>query len=282
MSEQVQDTLLAYLYLGHKREIFHHLLYYLMLFDPTTRNREGMNVYLIDLLNDLGELTDGTEDYLVSLLNDLWEIPSVPIEIDQTLVNQARDDLGERIDNQLLYGYIRSIPAYSGKVDIRNKLGSNFSYIFRFKPGYDGYYLPIIFTHEGYKKLDLTPDSHLVREAVDNLGKVRAGEESTTLADRTRISSKLNELYYLDYIRTWKTLISNIELKPTGKMSTQLGFLQQFYQGDHPALFDLMASIADQTQLDQDDEEDTMGDAEQLLAKQVERKVAGKVEGQGS
>nr|WP_283777888.1 type VI secretion system membrane subunit TssM [Sansalvadorimonas sp. 2012CJ34-2] len=274
LSQRMNDTLSAFVHLGDYDEIFQHLLNYMMLYDPQIRNIPELNGYIVKVLADREELPEGSEQYLAFLLNDLWKTSVDKFEPDEKLIIQAQSDLGQRLDNNLVYDFIRSHQAHTGKVDIRNRLGVNFGKTFAFRTGFDGYYLPIIFTREGYSQLDLSPDSEIIKEAVANLTKVKGMGNSVTLADRTRISGKVRELYFLDYIRNWKAIVSNIELKPGDTLSEQLTHLQQLYQGDNPALFDLIAAIADQTQLEQPEPEEKEDPTKKLIAKQAEKKVA--------
>ena len=274
LSHRMSDTLSAFVHLGDYHEIFQHLLNYMMLYDADIRNPQELNSHIIKILTDRDELPEGTEPYLTALLSDLWVTPLNQFQPDEKLIIQAQSDLGQRIDNNLVYDFIRSHPQHAGNVDIRNRLGVNFNLAFHFREGFDGYYLPTIFTREGYSQLDLTPDSPLILDAVANLVKVKGMGNNVTLADRTRISGKVRELYFLDYIRNWKSLVNNIELKSGGTLSEQLNRVQQLYLGENPALFDLVSAIADQTQLEPPEVEEEQDPTQKLVARQAERKVA--------
>ncbi|WP_281648364.1 type VI secretion system membrane subunit TssM [Parendozoicomonas sp. Alg238-R29] len=274
LAERSQDTLSAFVHLGNNEEVFHNLLHYLMLFDADIRQNQELNNYLADMLADREELPEGTEGYLFALLDDLWSTQLDNFTPDSNLIAQARSDLSQRIDNQLVYDFIRAQPEHAGKIDIRNRLGENFTSHFRFNDGFDRYYLPVIFTREGYGRLDLTSDSELIKKAVANLARVKGDNQPLSLAERNRISGKVRELYFLDYIRIWKTLISNISLVPGHGVDQQLELLESLYQGDTPALFDLIAAIADQTQLEPETEEEPSDPTKKLLAKQAEKKAA--------
>ncbi len=282
IAERMHDTLSAYIHLGDYHEVFRHLLHYLMLFDSDIRQTSDLNSYIIQMLTDRDELPEGASQYLTLLLDDLWKSTLAPLsengfQPDEQLIIQAQSELGQRIDNQLVYDYIRSQPAHAAKVDIRNLLGQNFSSNFQFREGFEGYYLPEIYTREGYNKLDLSPESEVLQKAVASLDKVNRQSGDVSLADRIRISGKVRELYFLDYIRTWKILISNIELKPGSRMPQQLDRLEQLYQGESPALFNLIAAIADQTQLVPEEPKPGSADknsAEDLVKRQAERKAA--------
>ncbi|WP_461538343.1 type VI secretion system membrane subunit TssM [Spongorhabdus nitratireducens] len=274
VAERVHDTLLAYVHLGDHHEIFRHLLHYLMLFDPEIRHNADLNSYITQILSNRGELPEGSAPYLSLLLDDIWATSLGNVEPDQQLITQARSDLGQQIDNQLIYNYIRSQPLFANKVDIRNRLGPNFSQNFRFKQGFEEYYLPYIFTREGFSQLDLTPDSPLLQEAIGSLNKVEGLMANISLADKIRASGKVRELYYLDYIRTWKTLISQIELQSGRGLLQQQERLEMLYQGQSPALFNLIAAISDQTQLAPPETDEAASRTEKLVKRQAERKAA--------
>ena len=275
LASRSHDTLAAFVHLGNNEVVFNNLLHYLMLYNPEVRQPEHLNNYLAQTLAGREELPEGTEAYLTLLLNDLWTSNLDNFEPDQKLIAQARHDLSQRIDTQLAYDFIRSQPEHSGKVDIRNQLGKNFNSHFQFADGFDGYYLPAIFTREGYQRLDLSANSELINQAVASLARVQGGDISVSLTDRTRISNKVRELYFLDYIRTWKTLTSKITLRSGHSLDEQLNLLETLYQGENPALFDLIGAIADQTQLEpEQDEEVSPNQTQQLLTKQAEKKAS--------
>ena len=282
LSESVKDTLETYVQQGDHHKTFQHLVQYMMLFDNSIRNKDELNSYIVQLLLHRGELPSESRENLVLLLNDLWALPRHDFEPDHKLVAQARDYLDQKVDNQLVYDFIRSSPEYSRKIDIRKRLGENFSANFSFKAGFEGYYLPVIFTKSGYSQLDLTPESELISQALKNLAKVKGLNRNYTLADKVRIADKVKELYFFEYIRTWKSLVNNIQLQRRSLLTDQLQQLQSLYLGDTPALFDLVTSIAHQTQLQAPDV-DSNGGTGQLAARQAERKAlnALKLKGAG-
>ena len=274
LSERVNGELDAYVQLGDYHEVFNHLLHYMMLFEGDIRNQEQLNNYLAGLLIEREELSSSSQSYLLTLMDDLWATDLHEFEPDQELVTSARNNLDQRIDNQLVYDFVRAAPVNDRRVDIRERLGRNFKRSFQFKDSFDGYYLPVMFTRDGYDRLNLTEDSELLQEAMADLVKVKGLGRELSSAEKSRIVGKVRELYFLDYIRIWKTLVNNIELKPARNLAEQLDQVQRLYQGESPALFTLIAAIADQTQLQPEETEETPDKTKKLVARQAERKAA--------
>ncbi|MRI32669.1 type VI secretion system membrane subunit TssM [Endozoicomonas sp. OPT23] len=274
LAERVNDELTAYVQLGDYHEVFSHLLHYMMLFESDIRNNDELNEYLALLLYEREELSDSSRDYLFTLLDDLWTTDLNSFEPEQELVASARSNLDQRIDNQLVYDFVKAAPANSRRVDIRKRLGSNFKDSFEFKAGFDGYYLPVMFTREGYDRLNLTEESELLQDAMADLVKVKGLGRELSAAEKSRIVGKVRELYFLDYIRIWKSLVNNIELNSEDTLAEQLDQVQRLYQGEQPALFTLISAVADQTQLQAPETAESDDPTKKLLARQAEKKAA--------
>ncbi len=274
LAERVNGELAAYVQLGDYHETFRHLLHYMQFFDADIRQQEELNIYLAQLLDEREELSGSSQDYLFTLLDDLWLTDLSRFEPEQELIASARYNLDQRIDNQLVYDFVKAAPGNSRKVDIRKRLGSNFKNSFKFKENFDGYYLPVMFTRDGYDRLNLTGDSDLLQTAMADLVKVKGLGRELSIAEKNRIVGKVRELYFLDYIRIWKTLVNSIELNSVDTLTEQLDQVQQLYQGEQPALFALISAIADQTQLQAPESDEAVDPTKKLVTRQAEKKAA--------
>jgi len=249
LAKVTESNLAAYVHLSDADGVFEHLQHYLMLHDIKLREAPALTAYLLRSLLAHEEILGQDRQPLTTLFADLWQTAAVPKEQNTELVAEARIQLDRIIDERLVYDYIRSRPALARTVDMRERLSGQFSQVFTFSEGYEGYYVPRLFTRDGYNSLDLSSDSALLKDAINRLEQVKTGKLKASYATRSRISDRVRELYFADYVRRWREFIRNIELRTAAGSAELDTLLDRLYRGETPVLYQLTALIAAQTQL---------------------------------
>ncbi len=252
---------------SHSDSLIDDLHYYLMLFEPELMDHGAFSEHIVYQASQR-ELSLYSQQKLELLLADLWESPISGIYPDKHLIDQARQALARKSDEQLIYEHIQALEDYSGRISYDLLLGGRVLEIFQVENQEQGF--PVFYTRNVYQLLDLSPTSGLVRREVDNLSMIRKGKKSAAFSEYERVSRLIRQLYFQDYIRHWQNLISNISLRPSedhGQLARQLSHL---FQGERAALYALINVIAMETSLADDPEPESQKKGEQATGLSTE------------
>ncbi|WP_084605253.1 type VI secretion system membrane subunit TssM [Psychromonas aquimarina] len=215
---QIEDLLSSELYvyvnLGNPSKVFELLRYYQMLFEPQRLDQDEMVSYLVDTLNDQGELSADSINQLSFLMADLFnsDYANVLKENDD-LIAVAVQHLEGLSPERLIYARIKVMPEYRNRVDVRRQLGEKFSSMFSFKSGFHGYLLPELYTRQGHADIDLSLKSPLLKKQLNEFKSIQGDMSGASTAELAELSKKIQRLYYADYVYQWKELLKNIEIK---------------------------------------------------------------------
>ena len=236
----------------NSRTLFDSLQLYLMLFKPDIRDTQLLETHIMGLLANEKVLETTNQHQLMLLLRDLWKLKHPEIKPDITLADQARQSLSGQLDEKVIYDHIMALPQYQGTATTKELFGNDFDQLFVLKNGDTEPGLPRFYTRNHYQTLNLSPLSPLLKQEISNLNLIRRGLPTVSAVELSRVSAKVRELYFQDYIRAWKKLLDRIELRPVNSLPQLYKQLLNLYSGERAPLFTLMATIASETQLADD------------------------------
>lgn len=275
LEEVISNELYVYINLGNPSKIFEILRYYQMLFDAKRLDLNDMQTYLLNNLEDQGDISQDAIDLLTLQIDDLFNSHyDKTLTPNLELIEVAANNLEGLSPERLIYSRIKSIPQFSSQVDIRRQLGGRFNSVFRFKEGFHGFLMPEIYTGQGYSQLDLTAKSALLRAQLKEFKMLQGDFSSVSITELTELSKQIQRLYFADYIYRWKELVKNIEVKQfatTQELTDALGVLRE------PAaspLLDVLEAVVINTTLAVEEQPDTRTQAQ--LASQLGLKKAAK------
>ncbi|UYM14860.1 type VI secretion system membrane subunit TssM [Endozoicomonas euniceicola] len=236
----------------NSRTLFDSLQLYLMLFKPDIRDTPLLETHIISLLAKEKVLETTTQQQLSLLLKDLWQLKHPQIKPDIALTDGARQSLSGQLDEKVIYDHIMALPQYQGTATTKELFGDDFDQLFMLKNSDSEPGLPRFYTRNHYQTLNLSPLSPLLKQEISNLNLIRRGLSAVSAVELSRVSAKVRELYFQDYIRAWQKLLDRIELRPVNSLPQLYKQLLNLYSGEHAPLFTLMATIASETQLADD------------------------------
>ncbi|WCE31033.1 type VI secretion system membrane subunit TssM [Vibrio sp. SCSIO 43137] len=214
VEEIISNELYVYISLGNPSKIFEILRFYQMLFDEKRLDINDMQEYLLENLNDQGDVSEQDINKLSLLIDDLFSGPyDKTLTANEELIAVAVNNLEGLSAERLIYSRIKSLPAYNGQVDIRRQLGEKFSDIFLFEDGYHGFLIPEIYTRQGYSNLDLSAKSAILRLQMKEFKMMQGDFSAVSITEMTELSRQIQRLYFADYIYRWKDLIANIKVR---------------------------------------------------------------------
>ncbi len=228
-------------------ETFNALKFYLMLVEPQHRDIEFMSAWLAEnpvtgtdaevgaeLARQLTNLYALKKDFSLQS-PDLKAIKNIQamlsaIEPAERIYAQIKNDFSEK------------------KIDFRPKLGLFFDTLYSANPA-NALVVPFIFTQEGYKVIDLSPGSSYIDQYSADIWVLGQPDSKLGDADRDAISESLQRQYTRDYIATWQTLISSINLRSIGTETDLVNALTKVSDPVESPLLAIIRLIVNQTDL---------------------------------
>lgn len=141
-------------------------------------------------------------------LGALLDLELKPYKLNDRIVKQTRNTLLRVPVHNRIYSRIRTKPEYNQKVDVLNMFGDSVREAFSINERVEkALQLPYMFTKEGYENIDLSTDSPVISDIVNERW-VLSDDKNTKVdfvkTDLDEISKKVKELYMADYIAHWK------------------------------------------------------------------------------
>ena len=162
----------------------------------------------------------------------LLNLDPEPAALNQPLVSSVRSQLLQVPVAQRVYSRLRSKPEYASRINLLNEFGesaraayvSNDSVAQRLM-------LPVLFTKQAYKNIDLSPSSDLLASLVRDKWVLSDGENARAdfvKEDLNAISKDVKELYLTDYRANWENILAALEVKPFEDLRQTNDVLLQF------------------------------------------------------
>lgn len=132
-------------------------------------------------------------------------------ELNAPLVAQTRATLLRIPVAQRIYSRVKMDPQFNQMIDVRNFYGESVRTTFKMDAEQSAFTIPVLFTIQGYKQLDLSPDSPLFGDVVDEEW-VLGGADNQALINRDikAISEQVKNFYFADYSNTWVTIHNSL------------------------------------------------------------------------
>ncbi|MCL1076789.1 type VI secretion system membrane subunit TssM [Parashewanella spongiae] len=248
--EMIGSELKSSIDLSKPTKTFNILRYYMMLFNVKNRKNGELVNYINQLILNNNSLDSDGRNRFMLLVNDLFSSNfTTNFSPSKELINLARSSFDGLSRDKLIYELIKKRPEFYNRVDIRHQFGGDFNNIFNFKPHYKNYMMPLLFTKQGYKKLNINPESSLLKEQLREVNIVTNSSERVTIVELAKSSINIRKMYFSEYIEKWKDVLSNISLNKF-KTSMELSYaLQILRDPSRSPLNMLIEAVVENTQL---------------------------------
>ena len=233
----------------HSQSLFDDLQYYLMLFKPEIRDTELLQNHIQKIVMHQRNLQKQELTDLNHLLSDVWALDDLRVQPDQELINKATQILANQVDERLIYDHIRALPGYQGTISLHDLFGSEFASVFKLDTRQGDAELPRFYSRHIYTSLDLSATSPLLKQELANLNRIKKNSARVSIVDMSRISRRVRELYFHDYIQAWHDLINRIELRPTNSLTQISQQITQLSNGNSALLSGILNTIISETSL---------------------------------
>jgi len=276
LADLLSSELYVYVSLGNPSKVFELLRYYQMLFDQRRLMANEMIDYLIDTLDDQGDLSNESLSDISFLLDDLFASDySHVLKPNDELISVALQNLEGLSPERLIYARIKILPEYRNKVDIRRQLGDKFNEIFQFKASFHGYLISELYTKQGHSSIDLSIKSPLLKKQLKEFKSIQGDMSGVSVTELSELSKKIQRIYYSDYVSQWKDLISNIVIKDYASMEDLVYAIRIGREPANSPFVDVIEAVVINTTLAKENDSDSKGNAK--VAKQLGLKKAANV-----
>ncbi len=235
---------------SNSKRLFDDLHYYLMLFNKDIRVPQLLEDHIFSIIMQQSDLSKHEEQSLHLLMEDALQLSSLSIQPDRELINQSSFVLTGQIDELLIYDQIRALPEYRGTVLITDIFGNDFYNLFSVKGINE---LPRFYTLNAYRSLDLSETSPLIKEQLAKLNRIEKGVSDVSAIDMARISRRIREIYFHNYIQTWVNLAKSIQLRSTANIQEILQQITRLSYGNGAVLTSVFNTVISETSLSKEE-----------------------------
>ncbi len=202
---------------GHKGgDLYYNFRTYMMFHKIEHMEKQTIIDWFVEDWDTNMEGEASTRAELELHLKALLDLDLKPYQLNDQIVKQTRNLLLRVPVHKRIYSRIRTNPEYTQKIDLLNLFGESVRETFVMTDGVmASLKMPYMFTKEGYDLIDLSPDSPVISEIVNERW-VLSDEQKTKVDfvkdDLGEISEKVKELYMADYIDRWLKVFSVLKV----------------------------------------------------------------------
>ena len=186
-------------------------------------------------------------------LQALLELDLEVATLKPRLVKATRSLLLRVPVSQRIYSRIKTNPKYTTKVNLLNEFGESVRTTFKNNPKVNNdLSTPLIFTLEGYENIDLSPESEVLADLVNErwvLSDDKAAKVDFIKADLDDISRKVKDHYLSDYKQHWKKVYKTLDVNSFKSLKDANDVLANFTDPVYSPLITILQIGATNTQL---------------------------------
>ncbi len=186
-------------------------------------------------------------------LKALLELDLEPVQLNQRIISQTRSTLLRVPVHKRIYSRVRTKPEFNQKIDVLNMFGEGVRDVYEITPSVERALLvPYMFTKEGYENIDLSTDSPVIADIVNERW-VLSDDENARVDfvkdDLDEISERVKELYMADYVSHWKKVFNALKLAKFTSVKQAGEVLASFTDPVYSPLLSILQVGASNTQL---------------------------------
>ncbi|OUS04758.1 hypothetical protein A9Q81_05660 [Gammaproteobacteria bacterium 42_54_T18] len=189
------------------------LLAYLMLGDSDRFDPAVVKDWLLSDWENQFRGQDEVQQVLTTHLDMLLLNPLEPLALNKQALDRGRAELRKVPVAAMIYNRIKSDPTFSREVDLRGLLGDSTRTVFANKKNSTLFSMPFMFTKEGYKAVDLSKDSPVIKEMFSD--RWILGGEATAVYNNNelgKITERIRGHYMAEYIDRWGRFLNGMSV----------------------------------------------------------------------
>jgi len=186
-------------------------------------------------------------------LKALLDLDLKPSQLNARMISQTRNTLLRVPVHKRIYSRIRTKPEFNQKIDVLNMFGEAVRDSYTINPSIERTLLiPFMFTKEGYETIDLSTDSPVIADIVNErwvLSDDKNARVDFVKDDLNEISEKVKGLYMADYISHWKKVFNALNIEKFNSIKQAGEVLASFTDPVYSPLLSILQVSAANTQL---------------------------------
>lgn len=186
-------------------------------------------------------------------LNALLELELSPSALKPRLVKSTRSLLLRVPVSQRIYSRIKTNSKYTTKVNLLNEFGETVRSSYKNNPKINkALSTPLIFTLEGYENIDMSPESEVIANIVNErwvLSDDKNAKVDFIKDDLDEISRKVKDHYLSDYKSHWKNIYKTLQVDSFKSLKNANDVLASFTDPVYSPLISILQIGATNTQL---------------------------------
>lgn len=216
-------------------------------------------------------------------LKALLDLELEPYQLNARLLKQTRNLLLRVPVHKRIYSRIRTKPEFNQTVDVLNMFGETTREAFNITASNEkALQVPYMFTKEGYENIDLSTDSPVIADIVNErwvLSDDKNNKVDFIKADLDEISEKVKDLYMADYIAHWQRVLAALKIVKFSSIKHAGEILASFTDPVYSPLLSILQVTANNTQLSSQLMQNMDDDHGEGKAGKVTGYLAGKFKG---
>ncbi|MCG8671489.1 MAG: type VI secretion system membrane subunit TssM [Pseudomonadales bacterium] len=195
------------------------LLVYLMMGDPQRLNKEALKDWMLNDWENLYRGQTEVQEALGQHFSSLLSFGFSAQKLDKSALAKSRSELKRVPVAKRIYNRIKNEPKFSTKVDLRGVLGESTRTVFANKNNAHLFSMPFLFTKEGYKSVDLSEDSDVIRSMFADRW-IMGEEDESVYNDNEigKISKQIQSLYMAEYTDRWRRFLDGMKVNNFGNL----------------------------------------------------------------
>ncbi|AZZ93191.1 type VI secretion system membrane subunit TssM [Hahella sp. KA22] len=200
--------------------IYEALRVYLMMGNSRVRDNNEIKAWFARYWEEKLPGKASEQGALKTHLNQVLGDNFTDLTLKDTVVERSREKLRTIPIERRIYQQIKRQPEFAGFLNLRDDLGVDFAGTFVVDSQVSSdLKIPRLYTKAGYGKLDLSPDSNLVKRYSSEQWILGAQvEEDFSEKDVENIVEKIKHLYFTDYIDVWNRALNSPKVVDFGSM----------------------------------------------------------------
>ncbi len=243
--------------------LYNHFRVYQMFGDVERMDRARVEQWFAEYWSAAPE--HSARNALTNHLNHLLALELTDQSLNSPLARQTAQRLMQVPVAQRVYNRIQSEPEYQRPVDLRTQYGNELTAVFDLSgDARRAVQVPWMFTREGYKSIDLSRRSPVLRELVNDRWIFQSLEQDATALsddDLGELSDRVTELYLADYTRTWTEALRALSIRQFSSLNQGSEMLSRAADPLYSPLYRVLEVSARETRLTNPELKEKVGEA---------------------
>jgi len=231
-------------------QLYDALRVYLMLADASRLEENEVIAWFENDWATLLKNQGSKQKQLMTYLKDSIGNGIPTFKRDETIVQTSRLQLQKIPIEQRIYKQIERVPKLKLQSDFVQAVGGDVLSIFEINTEDTTLTVPFMFTKAGYKQMDLSKDSPLIRKySTEQWILGTTNSEDFSDKDVEVIAKKVKDIYLLKYTEKWKNLVNKLSVRDINNSNQARDVLATMSDRSISPLMNILTTLTNETSL---------------------------------